>query len=96
MNSLVEMRHNGTVRSFVRLPFTEGTLCVTLAVGRRSVTFYIIAGVQGFGMSLGWSGQSVPDIFLVIEGIRIRAILNNCQESVQALGSQRLDSVGRH
>jgi hypothetical protein len=45
MNSIVEMRHNGTVRAFVRLPFTEGTLCVTLAVGRRSVTFYIIAGV---------------------------------------------------
>lgn len=94
MNSLVEMRPNGTVRSFVRLPFTEGTLCVTLAVGRRSVTYYLIAGVQGIGMPVGWSGEPLLDLVPIVEGIRIRAIRDHCQEFVQALSSQRLDSVG--
>lgn len=37
-NAILNMRHNGTIRQIVNLPFKDKTLCTTISIGSDSVT----------------------------------------------------------
>jgi hypothetical protein len=74
MDSVINMLPNGTISQYVKLPFTQNSLCITQTINNRNVLFYYNTGLPRIRVPLRQQHQPLPHVLHLRQGVRLLTI----------------------